>query len=210
MLRSLVVKRDEKSVSAVGRTYTPPRFQVEVEGFWRRLSNPKSMGSDAAGNPVKGRTWVKAHLRYRENPPASDARIVFIKQTLRSARAKAHGLNQEPAADTIPAPSVGVEEGISHVYVLTNPALKTDLWKIGYTDGDPEERARQLSATTGVPVSYLVVESWTVTDGALAESAAHAALEDYRVTTRREFFQCQYAVLHTTLLRAIEPWIIKE
>jgi hypothetical protein len=210
MLRSLVVKRYTGSVGAVGRTYTSPRFQVEVEGFWRRLSNPESMGSDAAGNPIRGRTWVKAHLRYRENPPASDARIVFIKQTLRSAKAQAHGLKQKPLADTVPLPSVGKEEGISHIYVLTNPALKSDLWKIGYTDSDPEDRARQLSSTTGVPVSYLVVESWTVTDGVLAESAAHAALEDYRVTMRREFFQCQYAVLRNALVRAIEPWVITQ
>ena len=210
MLRSLVVKRDKGSVGAVGRTYTPPRFQVEVEGFWRRLSNPESMGSDAAGNPVKGRTWVKAHLRYRENPPASDARIVFIKQTLRSAKAQAHGLRQKPIADTVPLPSARKEEGFSHVYVLTNPALKSDLWKIGYTDGDPEDRARQLSSTTGVPVNYLVVESWIVTDGLLAESATHAALEDYRVTTRREFFQCQYSVLRNALVRAIEPWLITQ
>lgn len=207
MLRSLVVKRDKEFIGAVGRTYTPPRFQVEVEGFWRRLSNQESMGSDAVGNPVQGRTWVKAHLRYRENPPASDARIVFIKQTLRSAKAQAHGLRQKPLADTVPLPSAQNEEGFSHVYVLTNPALKSDLWKIGYTDGDPEDRARQLSSTTGVPVSYLVVESWSVTDGVLAESAAHAALEDYRVTTRREFFQCQYAVLRRALVRAIEPWV---
>jgi len=207
MLRSLVVTRDNQSIGAIGRTYTPPRFQVEVEGFWRRLSNPESMGSDAKGNPVQGKTWVKAHLRYRENPPASDARIVFVKQTLRSAKAQAYGLSQKPPTEHVPLPSVQNEKGFSHVYVLTNPALKSDLWKIGYTDGDPEDRARQLSATTGVPVHYLVVESWTVTDGMLAESAAHAALEDYRVTARREFFQCQYAILRTAIVRAIEPWV---
>jgi hypothetical protein len=36
-----------------------------------------------------------------------------------------------------------------------------------------------------VVANFLVIESWAVSDGLLAETAAHAALEDYRVNMNR-------------------------
>jgi hypothetical protein len=49
------------------RAYSPPRYKVEVDGFWRKI-DPTTVGKDVFGNPIKGRTWVRGHLRWREPP----------------------------------------------------------------------------------------------------------------------------------------------
>lgn len=68
------------------KSYAPPRFQVEVEGFWRRLS-PDSQGKDREGNAVKGRTWVQAHARWKDRPRRTG--VVHLKTPIASALEKA-------------------------------------------------------------------------------------------------------------------------
>lgn len=66
--------------------YAPPRFRVEVDGFWRRLK-PESEGRDAEGNPVKGRTWVRGHARWKDRP--SRTATVYVKSPIGNALRKA-------------------------------------------------------------------------------------------------------------------------
>ncbi|EEF25086.1 conserved hypothetical protein, partial [Ricinus communis] len=53
------VRIEHPSSEAVisGRSFTPPRFQIPVDGFWRMLTSPDQLGKDAEGLPVQGRTW---------------------------------------------------------------------------------------------------------------------------------------------------------
>lgn len=77
--------------------------------------------------------------------------------------------------------------GCGYVYVLTNPAMP-GLVKIGFTDRSPTERARELSATTGVPSPFAVASSIFVREkAALIERACHAELRHRRAG--KEFFQ---------------------
>lgn len=55
------------------RTRAAPDHQVEVQGFWRRLRET-SFGRGPDGTPVAGRTWVQAHLRYRDKPEPEKSR----------------------------------------------------------------------------------------------------------------------------------------
>ena len=61
-------------------------------------------------------------------------------------------------------------EGDQWVYVLKNQA-QPGLYKVGYTKLTPDERAKQISNATGVPLPL------------------HHALKKYRVNNQREFFQ---------------------
>lgn len=70
-----------------GRTYTPPRFKVEVEGFYRRLASG-SKGHDAEGNPVVGKTWVKQHARWKDRPEKIG--VIHIKASIGGAIERAH------------------------------------------------------------------------------------------------------------------------
>lgn len=77
-----------------------------------------------------------------------------------------------------------------HIYALINPSLQ-GLVKVGKTTRDPEERAKELSAATGVPMPFIVAYSIVVADCDAAELFAHEMLaqKGYRLSANREFFQ---------------------
>lgn len=74
------------------------------------------------------------------------------------------------------------------VYLLVNSAMP-GLVKIGKTDRDPEARARELSSTTGVPSSFVVVHSVFVINCSELERTIHRKLDYCREHRRREFFR---------------------
>ena len=90
-----------------------------------------------------------------------------------------------------------------YVYCLTNEAIPK-LVKIGKTARDPQVRAAEISAATGVPTPFEVAWARKVPDMDKAEAALHAALSDYRLTRRREFFRCTAAeaLAHSKKLRS--------
>lgn len=77
-----------------------------------------------------------------------------------------------------------------YVYVLMNPSMP-NLVKIGKTQRTPEERAKELSATTGVPTPFTVVYDNYFENCSHAEQHVHTLLENkgYRVSKNREFFE---------------------
>ena len=79
-------------------------------------------------------------------------------------------------------------EGNQWVYVLSNPTTP-GLLKIGYTKATPEERAKQLSNATGVPLPYKVEWAYKCFNGEQLEGETHKKLSAYRVNNQREFFQ---------------------
>ncbi len=79
-------------------------------------------------------------------------------------------------------------EGDQWVYVLKNSSMP-GLYKVGYTKLTPEERAKQLSNATGVPVPYEVAWAYRCFNGELLESEVHHAMKPYRVNNQREFFR---------------------
>lgn len=70
--------------------------------------------------------------------------------------------------------------------------MKDEVYKVGWTSGTAEERARVLSAATGVPSSFVVVDSWPHENAEALEKNVHAILDPYRISERREFFQADY------------------
>lgn len=79
-------------------------------------------------------------------------------------------------------------EGDQWVYVLKNQA-QPGLYKVGYTKLTPDERAKQISNATGVPLPYEVAWAYRCFNGELLEGEVHHALKKYRVNNQREFFQ---------------------
>ena len=74
------------------------------------------------------------------------------------------------------------------VYVMSNPAF--NYLKIGQSSKDPQERASELSAATGVPMPYELVYSALVEEFVLVERKVHHRLSSHRVNNNREFFDC--------------------
>ena len=73
--------------------------------------------------------------------------------------------------------------------------MAEQLYKVGYTTGGSEERAEQLSAATGVPLSFVVVKSWFHPNAAALETEVHMMLAPYRLNDGREFFQASFEVI---------------
>ena len=76
------------------------------------------------------------------------------------------------------------------VYLLTNPAMP-NLVKIGHTGGTIEDRMRELSRATGVPVAFECFMAIEIPAEHIAslEKALHQAFGDNRINSRREFFE---------------------
>jgi hypothetical protein len=81
--RVSAIRRISISSSIPARKFTPPNYKVPVSGFWRQLAND-SVGSDENGRPVLGKTWVRAHERWRELP--NRPKEVFLKSRIAAAR----------------------------------------------------------------------------------------------------------------------------
>lgn len=79
-----------------------------------------------------------------------------------------------------------------YVYILMNASLN-ELLKIGQTTRTAEERARELSAHTGVAAPYCVVHAERVPDCHLAERLIHERLDQFRYSKKREFFDLPLA-----------------
>jgi len=77
------------------------------------------------------------------------------------------------------------------VYILstaTHPLLK-----VGYTDGHPHERAKQLSDTSS-PDPYIAEFALKVDNARALESLVHSKLRASRHASNREFFSCELLV----------------
>ena len=78
-------------------------------------------------------------------------------------------------------------EGDQWVYVLSNPTMPS-LVKIGYTKKQPEERAKQISAATGVALPYKVEWAYKCFNGETIEREVHHKLKSKRANNSKEFF----------------------
>jgi hypothetical protein len=68
------------------------------------------------------------------------------------------------------------------VYILQNSVLPEDMLKIGRTERNAQERAKELF-TTGLPEQFNICYERDVPDCALAEKLVHQRLKKYRYRT---------------------------
>ena len=74
------------------------------------------------------------------------------------------------------------------IYILTNEAMPGYV-KIGKTNNNLEQRVRDLSASTSVPLPFTVFYACTVKNAQFVEHRLHDAFDNNRANPRREFFQ---------------------
>ena len=139
-------------------------FKVEKSGFWKSLS-PEDVGMDKKGNTIHGKTWVNQSNSWFE--------------------AKNNDLTIEKEQHNFEGPNVG------YIYILRNPTMGKNIFKIGLTRNEVDYRVEQLSKTS-VPDKFYKAQEWIVKDCVLAEKQIHEILNNYRVDPRREFFEVPY------------------
>jgi predicted transport protein len=84
-----------------------------------------------------------------------------------------------------------------YVYILFNPSLRTNQFKIGLTTQTPEQRARELSRATGVPQPFEVAYSVYIEDCSTCERLMHEKLALFHAG--KEFFELPLAIAVQTL-----------
>ena len=89
-----------------------------------------------------------------------------------------------------------------YVYVLGND-LMPDLYKVGWTERNPEERARELSGT-GVPSPYKVIFSIITKLDMKIEKDIHKKLDQYRYRKDKEFFKTDIGIIKSVIADTIE------
>lgn len=95
------------------------------------------------------------------------------------------------------------------VYVLTNPLMRADVFKIGMTTGRIQSRMRQLYST-GVPVEFECIYAHWFSNCVQAEKFVHSELSEYRVSESREFFcaelqQIKFAIMRVDCIGDVHP-----
>ncbi|WP_445989686.1 GIY-YIG nuclease family protein [Chromobacterium haemolyticum] len=92
-----------------------------------------------------------------------------------------------------------------HIYILSNPSLKSNWVKIGLTQTNVEKRKKSLSKSSSIPLDFIIEYECTVNDVKTAERRIHLLLEKYRVNESKEFFDlplknaikiCQYVTAY--------------
>lgn len=74
------------------------------------------------------------------------------------------------------------------IYILINEAMPGYV-KIGKTSTSLEQRIRELSGSTSVPLPFTCFYACTVKDSTFVEHQLHDAFDNNRINPRREFFQ---------------------
>lgn len=85
------------------------------------------------------------------------------------------------------------------VYVLSNNSYRSELIKIGQSGYHPTKRAKELSSETSVPEPFVVEYCALVDNFEQLEKKVHEALQSYRNTENREFFNCPIPLAITTI-----------
>lgn len=139
-------------------------FKVQSSGYWKKIGIDE-IGLDKKGNPIHGRTWVNQSLSWFE---AKEDDLIIEKEK-----------------------ELYKDKNAGFIYILRNPTMEKNIFKIGLTRYEVDERVGQLSKTS-VPDKFYKSQEWNVKDCIKAEKEIHLRLEACRVDPRREFFKTDY------------------
>ncbi len=141
-------------------------FKVQTDGYWKKIGLDE-IGLDKNGKSIHGKTWVNKTLSWFE---AKEQDLIIEKDN-----------------------NLFIGENAGFIYILRNPTMEKDIFKIGLTKKEVDERANQLSKTS-VPDKFYKSQEWNVKDCIKAEKEIHARLNKFRVDPRREFFKVKYDI----------------
>ncbi|WP_428987954.1 GIY-YIG nuclease family protein [Methylocapsa aurea] len=120
-------------------------------------------------------------------------RTVYIKSSIAAAKIQIADFLE--AAQQVGAENRSSSGQVGVLYVLRCLAMKDEVYKVGWTSSSAEQRARELSSATGVPVAFAVANAWHHSDPEALEKGVHAMLSPYRLNESREFFKLNYPAL---------------
>lgn len=143
--------------------------------------------------------WLARVVDEPDRKRACYQRVLAINPNSDAAQEELMLLNEQPSSplSTLPSSDPG------WIYVLMNPSME-GIVKIGKTQRDPEERAKELSSATGVPTPFHLAYRAYFRDCSQAEAYVHTLLEqrNCRVSDNREFFKAPLHVVVDAIVEA--------
>jgi len=141
-----------------------------------------------------GRLHCQSLLRY-----LADAKVALVRkqkdEEKRRLSLRKRSLQQQPSLwDVIDRKHSQVPVGF--VYLLSND-LMPGVYKIGFSEGNPDKRARDVSLKIGLPMPFEVIAYWRTKDPYIVEQRIHAALAN--CAKGGEFFQVDLELAKTTI-----------
>lgn len=197
VVEAISVENNSAEPSVIRRIKMPV-YSIETEGHWRRLKFGQR-GKDRDGQPVDGKTWVSRSSPWR-NANRRDG-VVYIKDCLAIAKARVNeiysNVNDDNEVNNLNL------TGMGELYVLRCSLMEGEVYKVGWTSGTAKDRAKEISSATGVPMSFVVVESWRHDKPKELEVEVHAQLLPYRINNKREFFRLDFDNLRKIIIKTI-------
>ncbi len=174
------------------RSVKLPHYVVETEGHWRRLKLG-AVGTDMHGDEVRGKTWVRRQSKWRARE--HDTRFIYVKDSLAAAKLKVAEIQKAAVEASAKVQANDIAQGNGELYVMRCAVMEEQIYKVGWTSGDSTRRAEEISSATGVPLSFVVIESWKHANAKGLETEVHNMLAPYRINESREFFKASFAVI---------------
>lgn len=142
-----------------------------------------------------------------ESPRECQRIVEFRLEKRKNAEEKARARELAEAGKGIATgtqPEGGRPNG-GYVYALVNSTMP-GLVKVGKTEREPDQRAKELSVATGIPIAFVVAYAELFKDCSAAEGYVHALLEQkgFRVAQNREFFCAPVKAAIQAIIKAKE------
>jgi hypothetical protein len=164
-IKPLYVLNTNNKFSPDSITLRDDLFKIETSGYWKKLGADET-GLNKKGEPIHGKTWVNKKLSWFEG---TNEDLIVKKDSKKFSG-----------------------ENAGFIYIIRNPTMENNVFKIGLTTKKVEERIKQLSKTS-VPDKFYKAQEWNVADCVTAEKRIHELLKEFRVDPRREFFEVDYS-----------------
>lgn len=175
-LKTLYSILNENTLSPDVIKYRDDFFNIKTSGYWKKI-NLNEIGLDKKGNAIHGRTWVNQNLSWFH---AKESELIIKKEK-----------------------PIFKGNNAGFIYILRNPTMDENIFKIGLTRDNVEKRANQLSKTS-VPDKFYKSQEWNVRDCVTSERQIHKLLNDYRVDPRREFFKIDYDIAIQVITQVVK------
>lgn len=141
-----------------------------------------------------GRLHCQQILKYVEDWKAALTRKQKEEEEQALTPRRQSGQHQRGIWDLIDEKHSQVVEGF--VYLLSN-ALMPGVYKIGFSAGNPDKRALDVTRNSGLPVPFEVVAYWRTKDPYIVEQRIHTALAN--CAKGGEFFQMDLELAKATI-----------
>ncbi len=93
-----------------------------------------------------------------------------------------------------------------YIYVLSNKALNKNIYKIGLTKKNLNQRVNELSKSTSIPVNFVLEYSRKTNNVNLSERRIHLVLDNYRYSKNKEFFKLKLESIKLVVDKILEDF----